>query len=79
MHTLSRLYLGSDPTGVKVDDDQLLVTLADGRTIAIPLQLVGQLGQGERPPAEAQVLVLRRLPQIDHVHVTDSALNVYLR
>lgn len=64
MHTLSRLYLGSDPIGVKVDDDQLLVTLADGRTIAIPLQLVSQLGQGELPPAEAQVLILRHPPRL---------------
>jgi hypothetical protein len=79
MNTLSRLYLGSDPTGVKVDDDQLLVILADGRTISIPLQLISQFGQGESLPAEAQVLILRHPPQIDHVHVTDSALNVYLK
>lgn len=79
MHTLSSLYLGSDPTGVKVDDDQLIITLADGRVIPIPLQLVSQLEQGELPPAEAQMLILRHPPQIDHVHVTDSALNVYLK
>ena len=54
MNTLSSLYLGSEPTQVKVDDDQLLVILADGHTIAIPLQLVGQLGQAVPLPAEAQ-------------------------
>jgi len=79
MNTLSKLYLGSEPTQVKVDDDQLLITFAGGNTIAIPLQLVGQLGQDVSLPAEAQVLVLRQPPQIDHVHVTDSALNVYLK
>lgn len=79
MNTLNKLYLGSEPTQIKMADDQLLVTLADGQTIAIPLQLVGQLGQGVPLPAEAQVLILRQPPQIDHVHVTDSALNVYLK
>jgi len=79
MDTWSRLYLGSDPTGVRVDEDQLLVTLADRRTISIPLQLVGQLGQDEPWLTESQVLILRHPPQIDHVHVTDSALNVYLQ
>lgn len=79
MNTLSRLYLGSDPTRARVDEDQLLVILADGRTVAIPLQLVGQLRQDEPLLAETQVLILRHPPQIDHVHVTDSALNVYLQ
>ncbi len=79
MNTLSKLYLNSEPTGVKVEDDQLLVTLADGRTVWIPLQLVSQLEQDEPLPAEAEVLILRHPPQVDHVHVTDSALNVYLK
>jgi hypothetical protein len=79
MNTLSKLYLGSEPTEVKVDEDQLLVTLADGRIVPIPLQVIGQLGQEQAMPAEAQVLILRHPPQIDHVHVTDSTLNVYLK
>ncbi len=79
MNTLSKLYLGSEPTGVRLDDDQLLVTLADGRTVAIPLQLVSQLEQDEPLPAEAEVLILRQPPQVDHVYVTDSTLNVYLK
>lgn len=79
MNTLSKLYLGSEPTGVRVDDDQLLVTLADGRTVSIPLQVVSQLEQVDPLPAEAEVLVMRHPPQVDHVHVTDSALNVYLK
>jgi len=79
MHTLSKLYLGSEPIRVKVDDDHLLVTLSDGRNIAIPLQLVSQLDQAELPLAEVQVLILRHPPEIDHVRVTDSTLNVYLK
>ncbi len=79
MHTLSELYLGSDPTEVQVDNNQLVVTLADGRAIPIPLQLISQLDQGDLLPTEAQVLILRHPPQVDHVHVTESALNVYLK
>lgn len=79
MNTLSKLYLGSEPISVKVDDDQLLLTLADGRTASIPLQLVGQLEQEEPLPAEVEILILRHPPQVDHVHVTDSTLNVYLK
>lgn len=79
MNTLAKLYLGSEPTDVKVDEDQLLIVLADGRTVAIPLSLVSQLDRTESLPTEAQILVLRRPPQIDHIHVTDSALNVYLK
>jgi hypothetical protein len=79
MNTLGKLYLGSEPTTVTVDDDQLLITLADGRVVVIPLLLVSQLEQAEPLPSEAQILVLRHPPQIDHVHITDSALNVYLK
>ncbi len=79
MDTLSKLYLGSEPAGVRADGDQLLVTLADGRTVSIPLQVVSQLEQADRLPAEAEVLILRHPPQVDHVRVTDSALNVYLK
>jgi hypothetical protein len=56
-----------------------LVTLADGRVIAIPLQLVSQLSEEEPLPTEAQLLILRHPPKIDHLHVTDHALNVYLK
>ncbi len=59
MDTLSKLYLGSEPAGVRVDDDQLLVTLTDRRTVSIPLQVVSQLQQADRLPAEAEVLILR--------------------
>ncbi|NJN98613.1 MAG: DUF2442 domain-containing protein [Anaerolineales bacterium] len=79
MNTLAKLYLGSEPADVRVDEDQLLIVLADGRTVAIPLSLVSQLDRVEALPTEAQILVLRRPPQIDHIHVTDSALNVYLK
>ncbi len=78
-NTLSELYLGSEPTGVAVQDDELLVTLADGRTVAVPLQLVSELSRADPLPIEARILVLRHPPKIDHVHVTDNALNIYIQ
>jgi len=77
MNTLAELYLGSEPAGVRIEEDNLLIELADERTIAIPLQLIGQLWPDNSLPDNAQLLVLRRPPRIDHIHVTDSALNVY--
>ena len=78
MNTLSKLYLGSEPVSVRVEDDQLVVLLADERTLTLPLAFVSQVGQIQPLSAEAQLLILRQPPQIDHVHITDSLLNVYL-
>lgn len=79
MNTLGKLYLGSEPTGVNVAGDQLLLTLADGRTLSIPLEVVSQLGQFEPIPTQAEILILHQPPRVDHVHITDNALNVYLK
>lgn len=77
--TLSELYLGSEPVQVSVHGERLVITLANAQEVSIPLQLVGVLSQNEQLPPDAQLLILRHPPQIDHVHVTDSTLNVYLR
>ena len=78
MSTLAKLYLGNEPTMVTVRDEQLVVILADGNQIELPLHLVGQLAAQMSLPEDAEILILRKPPQIDHLHVTDSALNVYL-
>lgn len=78
MNTLSELYLGSEPVQVTVRDEQLVVVLANSSTINIPLPIVSQFAADASIPADAQVLVLRNPPRIDHVHVSESALNVYL-
>lgn len=78
MSTLAKLYLGSEPTNITVQDEQLIVTLADGHHIELPLQLVSQMAVEHSLSDEAEILILREPPQIDHLHVTDSALNVYL-
>ena len=70
------LYLGSEPISVTAEDDALRITLANGNSIDIPLSFIGALGQRKLSP-EAKLLILNKPPQIDHVHVTDSALNVY--
>jgi len=78
MSTLAKLYLGSEPTKVTVQDEQLIITLADDNQIELPLPLVNQLAAQHSLPEAAELLILREPPQIDHLHVTDSALNVYL-
>lgn len=78
-NTLNELYLGSDPTGVAVQDDQLLISLESGEQMMLPLHLISQLTAGTIPlPEETQLLILRHRPQIDHVAVNDHTLNVYL-
>lgn len=79
MSTLSELYLGSEPIGVSVEGDQLLVKLADGRHIGICFDLASQLLAAAPLPQEAQLLIVRNPARIDHIHATDSALNVYLK
>lgn len=79
LRTLAELYLGSEPTEVTVSDDQLLVTLADGQVIGIPLPIVSTLAHAQSLPTEAEVLLLRCPPKIDRIRVTESALEVYLR
>ncbi len=76
--TLTNLYLSKEPTGVKVEDDHLVILLDDGNDLSIPLQFLGQLSLNESLPDEAELLILRHPPQIDHVHVTERALQVYL-
>lgn len=77
--TLSELYLGSDPSGVSVEDDQLQVMLADGRRIGISFELASQLMAAGPLPQETQLLIVRNPARVDHIRVTDSALNVYLK
>lgn len=78
MNTLSELYLGSEPVQVGIRDEQLVIALANGSSIGIPLQVVSQFASGAQTRADALVLVLNNSPHIDHVHVSESALNVYL-
>ena len=75
--SLAELYLGSEPTHTAVENDFLVITLANGETIPIPLPLVSQFRQQAMPP-ETRLLVLPNLPRIDHVRVTNTALVVYL-
>lgn len=78
MNTYNEMYLGSEPTAVTVQDENLVIGLENGQTINLPLQIVGQFAAGNSLSADAQLLILRESPRIDHVHVTDSALNVFL-
>jgi hypothetical protein len=76
--TLADLYLGSEPVSVTTQDHLLRIELADGSSINIPLAFVSELSQRTLSP-EAKLVILNQPPEIDHLHVTDSALNVYLK
>lgn len=78
MNTLSEMYFGSDPVSVTVQDENLVIRFANGETLHLPLPLVSQFAAGDPLSSDAQILILREPPRIDHVHVTDSALNVFL-
>lgn len=78
MNTLSELYLGSDPKGVKIQDENLVIELANGQHISIPLEVASQFALDDLISRESLVLILRVPPRIDHVHVSESALSVYL-
>ena len=78
MNTLSEMYMGSQPTVVKVQDENLVVELENGQHINIPLEMVSRFVANDSIPREAQVLVLREPPRIDHVHVSESSLSIYL-
>lgn len=78
MNTLSELYLGSEPVSVSVKDENLTIGLENGQTISIPLAFVGQFASGQSLSPDSLVLVLSHPPRIDHVHVSENALNIYL-
>lgn len=78
MNTLSELYLGSEPKGVQVQDEKLVIELANGRHINIPLQVASQFAFDDVSSRESLVLILPEPPRIDHVHVSESTLSVYL-
>lgn len=75
---MTELYLDSEPVGVSTDDDQLLLHLADGRAIALPLEIISQLDNPAIQSDEARVVILPHPPRIESVRVTDDALVVYL-
>jgi hypothetical protein len=78
MNTLAEMYLGGEPTSVMVQDENLIIGLRNGEMLSVPLQVISQFGHDAPLPLEAQIVVLRKLPRIDHVHVSDSALTVFL-
>lgn len=72
------MYLGSEPRAVRVRDENLVIELENGQHITLPLEVVSQFAVNDSLAKETQILVFREPPRIDHVHVTESALNVYL-
>jgi len=79
MSTLSELYLGSKPVSVTVQAENLIIRLENDQSVSIPLAVVGQFASGQPTSPDTQILILTQPPKIDHVHVSESALGVYLK
>ena len=77
--TLVELYLGAEPTGVTTDGDRLLLQLADGRSITLPLEFVSQLERIDSSPTESRLLIFSTPPKIDDIRVIKDALIVSLQ
>lgn len=70
MSTLAKLYLGSEPTKVTRQDEQLIITLANDNQVELPLPLVSQLATYHSLPEAAELLVLREPFYVNHHRLT---------
>jgi hypothetical protein len=48
-----------------------VITLADSRTLSLPLPLIGQIGQAQGMLSESQILLLRHPARIERVRWPD--------
>jgi len=78
MSTSNNLYLRGEIANTQILDDDLLLTVSDGQRYLIPLGFLGNFNSDYPLPSDAQLIILRTPPSIDHIHVSDTALNVYL-
>jgi hypothetical protein len=62
-----------------IDGEYMRINLSDGLTSAIPLHFLYRLNANYPVPADAELLVLPELPEIEHVLVSDTVLVVYLK
>ncbi len=78
MNTFANLYLHGEITGTEILEDELLITVSDGQRYLIPLGFLGNFNSDYPLPADTQLLLLRTPPHVEHVHVSETMLNVYL-
>jgi hypothetical protein len=78
MNTSANLYLHGEITGTEILEDDLLITVSSGQRYLIPLGFLGNFNSDYPLPSDAQLLILRTPPHIEHVHVSATMLNVYL-
>lgn len=67
----------NETVSAQLCDKDLLVTV-DGEHYHIPTGFLPNFHSDYPLTSDAQLIILRNPPTIDHVHVSDSALNVYL-
>jgi hypothetical protein len=63
----------------KMEGEQVRLQLSDGLVAAVPLNFLYRLNADYPISADAELLVLPELPEIEHVLVSDTALVVYLK
>lgn len=67
----------NETVSAQLCDEDLLVTI-DGEQYHIPTDFLPNFHSDYPLPGNAELIILRNPPTIDHVYVNDSALNVYL-
>jgi hypothetical protein len=77
-NTLPSLYLKAEITGAQRIDDDVLISLSDGRTFLVPLAFLGHFDSEYPLPTDAQLIILRRRPRIEHIFIDNEALHVHL-
>lgn len=78
MSSLANLYTHGEITGTEILDDELSITASNGQHYLIPLGFLGNFNSEYPLPGDTQLILLRNPPRIEHVHVSDTMLNVYL-
>jgi Protein of unknown function (DUF2442) len=67
----------NETVSAQLCDEDLLVTF-DGEQYHIPTDFLPNFHSDYPLPSNAELIILRNPPTIDHVYVSDSALQVYL-
>jgi len=71
------MHISTETINAQLVGEDLLVEI-EGEQYFIPTGFLPNFHRDYPLPSHAELLILRTPPTIDHVHVSDSALNVYL-
>ena len=75
---MTSLYLKAEITGARRVDNDVLISLSDGRAFLVPLAFLGHFDSEYPLPTDAQLIILRHRPRIEHIFIDSEALHVHL-